>query len=358
MKNIKCLILDDDKKIRDSLMEMILEFHPTWETHESSDGADGIKKLTIDANFDIVLTDYEMKPKNGLDVLEHIYNNQLDILSVMITSHANPVTFKGSLKFRVAGFIEKPVNATDLLSLLQKLEDEVILKKKNKELADIGKESAMILHDIKNPLTVIMGSSDLMKMKLTDEVALKFSQRISNSSNKILEIIDNVQEKIRNPHAVTPIAKKTNSKTNLKEIIPSLEEFIQYKKPNAQYSFNFIDTDVELKDVELYQIFTNLINNSLDAISDLPKEEQWIKIYLKEDSLKNVVLAVQDSGKGIPLEYQDKIFNPLFSNKKSEKGTGLGLSIIKDLLITHQGSIEYNSKSKNTEFLITLPKAN
>lgn len=214
----------------------------------------------------------------------------------------------------------------------------------------------MILHDIKSPLSVIMGSSEIINDKVSDELALKVSQKISKSTDRIIEIINNVQEKIRNPSYDSSKDFKVVT-TNLKEIIPSLQEYMEYRKIIIDYSFDLKENFVALKDVDLYQIFTNLINNSLDAISDQPIQEQWIKVSIRGECSDYVIISIQDSGNGILQKNIDKIFNPLFSQKKSEKGTGLGLNIVKDLLLSSGGDIAYNPSSKNTEFLITLPKS-
>lgn len=348
MKKINCLIIDDDTKIRESIKSFIEEFFPQWIVAESANGKDGIN--FIDKNpIDIVITDYEMSPKNGLDVLEHIFLNKLKIDTIMITSHANPVTWKGSIKFRVSGFIEKPINPATLIDLLNTLNTEIIEKTQQSTLADLGKNSAMILHDIRNPLAVIIGSSSLLKRKSIDEKAIQFATKVEQQSKTILDIISQAQNNLH-----SSINNLDTEKTNTDELADLLKEFVLYKYPDLKFDISFGDSIIPMNKVHSYQILTNLINNSIDAISDQEKSDQWIKLNLIKE-ISTIKILVTDSGLGIPASEVPKLFDKLYSKKKNQLGTGFGLSIVKDIIQSHSGSISYNENSTNTQFIITLP---
>lgn len=348
MKKIKCLIIDDDKKIRNSIIDLIMEFYPDWETHQAEDGQAGIN-LINDNSFDLIVTDYEMKPKNGLDVLEHIFMNKYDASTIMITSHSNHTTWKGSIKFRVAGFLEKPFDPTQLLELFNTVSFEIQEKKKMKVMEELGKNSAMIIHDIKNPLTVMLGSSFLIKNKSEDQDLLKFADKIDQQSHTILDIINNVQTNIKN----NALDAQDDNTTNSKELELLLKEFVSYKCPSLNFKINLSTELIPMNKVQIYQVLTNLINNSIDAISDI--QDQWVTVSLSDQDVY-FKIDVTDSGSGIPESEVPKLFNKLYSKKKKEIGTGLGLPIVKDLLEKSNASIHYNPHSKNTQFVIVLPK--
>ncbi len=102
---------------------------------------------------------------------------------------------------------------------------------------------------------------------------------------------------------------------------------------------------------ELNQVWTNLINNAAYAMDYKGTLEISVK---KED--KNVIVGIKDSGKGIPEEIAEKIFNPFFTTKPVGEGTGLGLDIVKKIIKKHEGTIELEcSPGSGTEFTITLP---
>jgi C4-dicarboxylate-specific signal transduction histidine kinase len=96
----------------------------------------------------------------------------------------------------------------------------------------------------------------------------------------------------------------------------------------------------------------NLINNSRDAVSNL--NEKWIKVEVdKADD--NIIIAITDSGPGIPASIRAKMFNPFFTTKEVGVGTGLGLSISAGIVKSHNGQLRLASKSKNTRFEVVLP---
>jgi signal transduction histidine kinase len=103
---------------------------------------------------------------------------------------------------------------------------------------------------------------------------------------------------------------------------------------------------------ELNQIWSNLIENALDAVGEGGSVE--LSANRERDS---VVVSVTDNGPGIPEAIRDRIFDPFFTTKPVGKGTGLGLDIVRRLVQRHNGQIELTSRPGRTEFRVTLPLA-
>ena len=101
---------------------------------------------------------------------------------------------------------------------------------------------------------------------------------------------------------------------------------------------------------ELNQVWTNLIHNALQAMDY--KGILRIKIDQKNE---HVIVAITDSGKGIPEEIRDKIFNPFFTTKPPGEGSGLGLDIVKKIVKKHDGEIYFESAPGKTTFFVSLP---
>jgi signal transduction histidine kinase len=101
---------------------------------------------------------------------------------------------------------------------------------------------------------------------------------------------------------------------------------------------------------ELNQVWANLIDNALDAVT----EGGHIEITARRER-DRVVLRVIDNGCGVPAEVRDRIFDPFFTTKPVGKGTGLGLDIVRRLVQRHNGQIELESKPGRTEFRVMLP---
>ena len=109
-----------------------------------------------------------------------------------------------------------------------------------------------------------------------------------------------------------------------------------------------------MHDIEVQQVFVNLVSNSADAIQLL--NEKWIQIQAQIEN-EFVIIKFCDSGTGIDKQVGEKLFLPFFTTKEVGQGTGLGLSICKGIIEDHGGKIELLENTKNTTFQIQLPVA-
>jgi signal transduction histidine kinase len=109
---------------------------------------------------------------------------------------------------------------------------------------------------------------------------------------------------------------------------------------------------IEAHPGELSQVWTNLIDNALDAMGD----DGHLLLDTSRDGA-HVCVAIQDSGPGIPETLQSHIFEPFFTTKRVGEGTGLGLDVVYGILERHHGSIRVESKPGRTRFTVRLPIA-
>lgn len=101
---------------------------------------------------------------------------------------------------------------------------------------------------------------------------------------------------------------------------------------------------------ELNQVWTNLIDNAIDAVPDGGN----ITIEAKNNN-NELDIYIRDNGSGLPEDVQNKIFDPFFTTKDVGKGTGLGLDVVRKIVHKHEGRIEVKSEPGNTEFKLTFP---
>ncbi len=104
---------------------------------------------------------------------------------------------------------------------------------------------------------------------------------------------------------------------------------------------------------ELNQLWTNIIDNALDAMEEQGKGVLTIRTQQYGEFVK---VYIQDTGKGISEEIKNRIFDPFFTTKPIGKGTGLGLDIVQKIVNQHNGSLKVDSEVGKTEFMICLPK--
>jgi signal transduction histidine kinase len=103
---------------------------------------------------------------------------------------------------------------------------------------------------------------------------------------------------------------------------------------------------------ELNQVWTNVIDNALDAMEG--KEKAQLIIHTQKDG-EYAKVSITDNGPGIPEDVQSRIFDPFFTTKEIGKGTGLGLDVVTRIVAQHKGSVKVHSVPGRTEFIICFP---
>lgn len=103
---------------------------------------------------------------------------------------------------------------------------------------------------------------------------------------------------------------------------------------------------------ELNQVWTNIIDNAIDALEQTPSPTLEIKTTQDREFINVYII---DNGPGIPGDIQDKIFDPFFTTKPVGKGTGLGLEVVRQIVGQHNGKVEVKSEPGRTEFRVCIP---
>lgn len=129
-----------------------------------------------------------------------------------------------------------------------------------------------------------------------------------------------------------------------------------YRKKKGNITL-VMDFDLNLPPVkaligELNQVWTNLIDNALDAMEPNGKGTLTIKTERDKDFVQ---VTIADDGPGIPEEIRSRIFDPFFTTKEMGKGTGMGLEVVQRIVNQHNGSIKVKSEPGHTEFIVCFP---
>ena len=212
---------------------------------------------------------------------------------------------------------------------------------RTEKMASVGQLSSRLVHDLRNPLSVIKSTVELLKInnkKMDEKTAQKF-ERIENAMKKISYQIEDVLDFVRQSELHL---KRQSVEEVLKSTISGMDLPKDVKiKLNSQKIVVNCDTR------KLEAVFTNIITNAAQAMNG--KGE--IKIKVIEDD-EDALIKFEDTGPGMTNSIMEKIFDPLYTTK--DTGTGLGLSICKNIIEQHGGTIEVSSPP--TVFTIRLPK--
>lgn len=226
-------------------------------------------------------------------------------------------------------------------NLLSEVENKSAELVKSERLATIGTMASRVAHDLKNPLTIIHTYADMLTPEILTKLAAKDKEKWFRLQTSILDmnrIIEDVLDFAR-----TTEIKKTN--TSLLRVIKLA---LNHVDSTFGVQINFPDDDIHLKcdSRKMEGVMSNLLNNAVHAVDGSGE----IDITMAEDS-EFVTINVRDSGPGISEDKLEKIFEPMYTTKKS--GTGLGLVICKSIIEQHGGSIMVSNKP--TTFTVKLP---
>jgi signal transduction histidine kinase len=231
---------------------------------------------------------------------------------------------------------------------LTNLKDHVSFTEK---LANLGEMFAGIIHDINNPLMMIEGNARRIKKRVDDAEIIELLSKIEMSSQKISKIVKGIKVYIRQDEHEPFVSE------NLGNIIDDALVICEHK---LKENMVLVILDPKINKIvipchftQIFQLFVNLISNSVDAISDL--QEKKIEITASETD-SNYIIRFQDSGNGIPKDYQEKIFNAFFTTKDRGVGSGLGLSLCRKILEAHGGGLSIDSSAPHTTFVIEFKK--
>ncbi len=224
------------------------------------------------------------------------------------------------------------------------------------KLSALGEMAGGIAHEINNPVAIIHGLSFQLKKKIL-KMNLDNNQEVLSIIDEIESTTKRVSKIIKGLKAISRSGDKddfffVSLKCILDDTIGLCGE--RFKTAGIALQVPEIPESlmIECRQVQVSQVLLNLLNNAKDAI--LEQEDPWIKIDLQIRD-EQVIIAVTDSGKGIDMTLQEKIFLPFFTTKGIGKGTGLGLSISKGIIEDHGGEFFYDAEAPNTTFVIRLP---
>ncbi len=255
--------------------------------------------------------------------------------------------------------IEEDGQVTRIVIFLSDLSENEALHIQSQQLqqrAWLGEVTAIFAHEVRNPINNISTGLQLMQISFDEDDPLQ-------------EQIKALQEDCdRLEHRMKSVLSFSRSMDHNPEVL-NLGEFCQMQldRWKAKMARNQIEPHLTLGNEACFimgdrqaldQVFTNLINNSIQAFDEGDNGIIAIKIKMEhnENGSDNVILHFSDNGPGIPDDLAIRVFEPFFTTKDGG-GTGLGLAITKRIIQAHKGEIELESFPGGTMFKIRLPAA-
>jgi two-component system, NtrC family, sensor kinase len=272
------------------------------------------------------------------------------LIFALFTSYLSHKSEEGKRKIEQMKEVQHLLSS-ELQKAMVELRDKQTMLLQAEKLSAMGNMAGALAHEIRNPLSVIVGYvEDILQDLPPPETLHKVLEAVRRSAVRCQELMDNLLSFARRPKESEPFLLKD-----------ALEETLTLVRMSAKMSQVQCLLDVRAtptivaRRTEIQQIFINLMSNAVDA---MPKGGT-LTVILDEDHTAGkdwVKVSVQDTGTGIPEDARKRIFEPFFTTKPIGKGTGLGLSIVQDIVRNCQGVLEVVSElHKGTTFVVYLP---
>ena len=360
------LVVDDEPNI---LRAMSLVLQPEFDVTVAKTGNKAVKKIRQGRDFDVISLDLQMPGLSGIESLKAVKQLSPSTEVLIVTAHSDTESTRGALKLGAYDYIDKPFSNAELVASIRKgveRRSNAIGAEKTKEqlafvkaqlmesekFSAIGQLLAGVAHELNNPLTTVMGCSEIL---LTRQ---RSPDQIRNNLEKINEsslLCKNIVQKL------LAFSRKEESKQEYIQVNHVIESTLELKQHD--FKVDSIEVVKQLADnmpctmadfYELQQVFLNMINNAHQAMKmHAGKKTLTVKSTFDE---KVIRINFLDTGPGIPEKNLQKIFEPLFTTKKRGEGAGLGLSICYEIIKKHKGDIFVaNGQGKGACFVIELP---
>jgi signal transduction histidine kinase len=372
----KILVVDDEPtNVR--LLERLLA--ATGYQHVKST-TDSRRVLELYRAFrpDLILLDLRMPHVDGIAVLEELKIEIPEDEYLPIIVLTADVALEAKHRALAAGakdFVTKPLDQLETLlrignllhtrrlylaleaqkrSLEETVRDRTERLVQSEKVAAMGSLLAGVAHELNNPLTVILGSTQLLSMTVNEPATVaRLVDSIGAAANRCVRIVRNFLSLARQrpPERIA---------VRLHDVVQGAVELLAYelRMDNVEV---VIDVPATLPILsadphQLHQVFVNLITNAHQAMRRSPQPRR-IGFKARHDALGDRVhLEVADTGPGIPQALQARIFEPFFTTKPTGEGTGLGLSLCRGMIEEHGGTIEFASEpGGGSRFTIELP---
>ncbi|MES2513544.1 MAG: hybrid sensor histidine kinase/response regulator [Bacteroidota bacterium] len=356
-EKIKVLYVDDEEQ---NLVAFRANFRKEYEVYTATNAGDALTLLQTNY-VHVIISDQRMPGITGVEFLEKAVKLYPDSSRLLITGQSDiEVVIDAINRGQISKFIQKPWDweklsiAIDNCVTLYK--SRVELKLKNQELQKINDELNKFVysvsHDLRSPLTSILGVVNLTKLLPELRVADTYFEMIEGRVIKLDNFIKKLIDYYKNARS-----EEVNDKVDFNALITSIWDTLKNQNTSIDFQFCCKQHNEFTGDVfRLGVIFENLISNAI-KYQNPAIDKQEIKIDI-DVSASEAKIKVTDNGIGIDQNYLDRIFQLFFRTEDSlnTEGTGIGLYIVKEAIEKVNGTITVSSElMKGTSFNILIP---
>ncbi|MCH8328877.1 MAG: response regulator [Nanoarchaeota archaeon] len=310
-----------------------------------------ITKNKIDAII-LDIDDLELKEMEFLDVAKKI---NPDLFILISFSNSNREKAVKSIELGADCYILKPFYINELFAIIRKSLDRVsrngsVLNEGSKTHKSIEPFALRIAHEINNPLTTISGQ---LQLRLSEMESSDLNYHVfATLEEETQRIAETVRDLVTYAQLEDPDKEVVNLNDILKDIIYAFKDTEQEKEIRIVEAFDENLPVIMADKKQITLACKNIIDNSRKAING----KGDLKIATEKGRDNNITATFYDSGRGIPQDVIERIFDPFFVVNDEERGIGLGLCVSNDIIKRHGGTLTVKSQvGKGTIFQFALP---
>lgn len=218
---------------------------------------------------------------------------------------------------------------------------------KSERLSTVGRMAGTIIHDIKNPMSILRMYAQLIKKRVSDPEVSRFADEMIHQVDRFVKMTQEILDYSRG------VSELTIERVELVDVMEASLKFIEadFQERHIAIVRDFLYTGQCKLDLEkMMRVLYNLASNAADAMPD-----GGTLTFRTEQMDGNIRISLTDTGKGIPDSIKARVFEPFFTHGKRH-GTGLGLAIVKKIVDDHHGQIEIDSEENvGTTIRLLLP---
>ncbi len=361
---IDILVVDDDKFIA-KIIEKYLASEK-YVIHSAFDGPEALELIAEKGNFDLIILDIMMPAMTGYEVCQELRKtyNLFDLPIIILTSKDQVEDLVEGFNAGANDFLSKPFDQNELKARVRTLIKLKVLTHSNSVLQEAietkNQFMQMTIHDLKNPLNVITGFSQLIIDEHGhDSEITEFAKMIGQSAQLMSNLVHELLEMAKFESGLTYLKKeKLDFVGIISDLAGNNENFANKKSQKIELAYDTKrDFFIEADPVRIMEIVDNLISNAIKYSPYNSVIKLLVTKHKSSDGINSIKLAVKDTGPGLTEEDKKKLFGRFqrLSARPTggESSTGLGLSIVKKLVELHHGSIWAESKpGKGATFFV------
>lgn len=356
----KILVIDDERGPRESL-RMVLKYD--YELF-LADRVDGGVELLRETSPDLVIMDIRMPEKSGIEGLKEIREIDPNVSIIMLTGYGDLETAQQAIRFGANDYLQKPFDANEIQAVVKKYvgrsrlfsrkrQAQEELQKmtqslsrevgKTNKLTSLGAASSELVHDLRNPLTIIRGYLDLLNYELKEKQE-STSVEMNEYLDQIERNVERCAELVESWRALGRFDFSQLQRLNLPKL---LNDCFRDAAAHSDIAFSLqvegVEEQYEMlgERLQVKRAFQNLIDNAVTAVDRAASPTITVLFSMNHS---DILVKVKDNGCGVDAQKLRWIFEPFDNTATIEKGAGLGLFITKKVLEEHRGTLEFESR--------------